>query len=101
VDCKKGRQAITVAFYDHSGCHCSIWINQWTNDNYLLRKLDGHGKGSTDFKALVAALNDVGVTLDSPIPVSLGIDKQIEGVMHSIADALKIEHPRVITHAWR
>ena len=100
VDCKKGREAITVAFYDYRGYHCCVWIDIWDN-NIPLRKQSGHGKGSTEQKALVTALNNTGVTFDSPIPDNLMTHQQIEGVMHSIADALGIEHPRVITHAWR
>ena len=99
VDCKKGREAITVVFYDYRGCHCSIWISILSNNISHLQA--GHGNGLTNLKALVAALVEVGVTFESPLPESLGIDEQVKGVMHSIADAMQIEHPRVITHAWR
>ena len=99
VDCQKGSEAITIAFYSHRGYHCSIWV-QDTNC-----ELTGHGKGSINaiepcLNALIGSLNEIGVIFESPIPAGLDIHEYIELTMHSIADALTIGHPRVITHAW-
>jgi hypothetical protein len=93
VDCHKASQPITISLYDYRGYHCSIWIK----DTHCLT---GHGKGSTILKALVGALNEIGITFETPIPENLTTQEQIEGVMHAIADALQINQSRVITHAW-
>lgn len=97
VDCKKRKEAITIAFYKYYGYHCSIQIG--SDPNYDL-KIDCGWNGSSILKAMISGLNEMGITFDSPIPEDLPTDTQIECIMHSIADALAIGHPRVITHAW-
>ena len=94
VDCQAGKEAIIISSYRYRGYHCSIWIR---DANY---NLTGHGKGSTNFNALVNALNEIGITFKPLMRENLTPYEQTEGVMHSIADALAIGHPRVITHAW-
>jgi hypothetical protein len=91
VDCEKMEQTITISFYKYRGYQCSVWIK---NTDY---RLTGHGKGSSKFKALLSALEIIGIAFDSPLVEST---ETMEVVMNSIADAMQVTPKRVITHAW-